>query len=180
MICCERTLQVKNRFRYWHFHRLKTHPLKDGIRNWHRATEGSHVETNLSGLAHTNYKHSLGQDVGSALVIRTMKLFQISHSRFCSLVSLLLRRSYLKMIISYVTNSPIIHLSTIADIAAETCESLKLMVDQVTVATIWHPGTKVTNLSIVVLDEEISLSTPTGHESLLLLQVKTGIGPAPR
>lgn len=51
------------------------------------------------------------------------------------------------MVYSYAPESIIIQLTVNDDMAGETCESLNLMVDQVTVANMWQPGTKVTDLS---------------------------------
>lgn len=84
------------------------------------------------------------------------------------------------MVISYATKSPVIQLAVTGNMAAEMYESLNSMINQDTAAIIRQPLTKVPDRRFAASDEEITISTPTGQESLLSQSVKTVQGSAAR
>lgn len=66
-----------------------------------------------------------------------------------------------RIIIRHATKWTGIHFIATDDIDAGLCESLKLAVDQAMAAAKLQPRTKVSNLSFLTLDEEISGFTLT-------------------
>lgn len=57
------------------------------------------------------------------------------------------------MITSYATRNPVIRLAVNGAMAAETCESLALIGDQATTATVQKPQKEGTDQSFAALDE---------------------------
>lgn len=84
------------------------------------------------------------------------------------------------MVIIYAIKSPVLDLAITKTEAAEICESVNIVVDQATAATMRQPQTKFTDLSFADTDEEITNSTLSNQKLCLWRCVKTELYPALR
>lgn len=139
------------------------------------------VMTKLSSLVHTSPMNSLWTErqVCSANGIQEVAAnnpLETISTNFSAVERKLSKRR----VTGYATSSPAIYSAASGSMVTGICESLDLMLEQTTAATIQQPQRNVTNLSFAATDEEIIYFTSSSPRTLLLQPVKTKRGLAPR
>lgn len=83
------------------------------------------------------------------------------------------------MTISYARRNPGVRFAVAGTMVAGIFDSLSLMVEQTTTASIRQPQTEFSDLRFAASDVEITNSSSTSQNAILLRPVKTELGPAP-